>query len=333
MKKTVLLAVLAGTLGLVVFDSARVERSTAPSSTSSSDPHRAEGAAGSSPQAAAGGASVPLALPERSQLGKLRAPLFASRSWQPPAPKLSSAPRVPPPAPTAPPMPYRYAGKLVQGGHQSVLLAKGDMLFQVNEGETLDGAYRVESIGETQVTLTYLPLAHEERIAVDSSLPVAVSATRPDPAAAAGGGQAASATAAPARPAQLLWEGPQQVKLGTRFEVVLRVTSREPLQASPVQLRFDPAYLEFVAAKPGKFLGSMGRDFTYRANPDGSIFVGASIQDPAPAAGAELLVLSFRTVKTAAATELSVASLNLRGAGGRAVAFSQPAAYKIAISP
>ncbi len=330
MKRTVLLAVLAGTLGFVVFDSARVERSTPPSSTSSSDPHRVEGAAGSSPQAAAGGASVPLALPERSQLGKLSTQLFASRSWQPPARKISPAPHVPP-APTAPPMPYRYAGKLVQGGQQSVILAKGDVLFPVNEGDTLDGAYRVESIGETQVTLTYLPLASEERIPVDSSLPVATAATRLDPAAAAGGGQAASAMAA--RPAQLLWEGPQQVKLGMRFEVVLRVTSGQPLQASPVQLRFDPAYLEFVEAKPGKFLGGMGRDFSYRANPDGSIFVGASIQDPAPAAGAELLVLSFRTVKTAAATELGVASLSLRGAGGQPVAFSQPAAYKIAISP
>jgi hypothetical protein len=212
-----------------------------------------------------------------------------------------------------------------------VLLAKGDMLFPVNEGETLDGAYRVESIGETEVTLTYLPLAHEERIAVDSSLPVAASATRLDPAAAAGGGQAASATAA--QSAQFLWQGPQQVKLGTRFEVVLRVSSRQPLQASPMQLRFDPTYLEFEGAKPGKFLGGMGRDFSYRANPAGSIFVGASIQDPASAAGAELLVLSFRTVKTAAATELSIASLNLRGAGGQPVAFSQPAAYKIAISP
>ena len=319
MRKTFLLAVLAGTLGFVVFDSTRVERSTPPSSTSSSDPHR-------------GGASVPLALPERSQLGKLRAPLFASRSWQPPAPKISSAPRVPP-APTAPPMPYRYAGKVVQGGQQLVLLAKGDMLFPVTEGETLDGAYRVESIGETQVVLTYLPLAREERIAVDSSLPVAASATRLDPAAAAGGGQAASATAAPARRAQLLWEGPQQVKLGTRFEVILRVTSGEPLQASPMQLRFDPGYLEFGGAKPGKFLAGMERDFSYRANPDGSIFVGASVQDPASAAGAELLVLSFRTVKTAAATELSIASLNLRGAGGQPVAFSQPAAFKITISP
>ena len=84
---------------------------------------------------------------------------------------------------------------------------------------------------------------------------------------------------------------------------------------------------------PGKFLGSTQRNFSYRANPDGSILVGASIQDPASAAGAELLVLAFRTVKTAAATELSIASLNLRGAGGQPVAFSQPAAYKIAISP
>src|SRR5256885_9202818 len=107
MRKTVLLAVLAGTLGFVVFDSARVERSTSPPS--------------SSPRAAAAGASVPLALPERSQLGKLRTQLFASRSWQPPAPKLSPAPQLPPPAPTAPPMPYRYAGELRSEEHTSEL--------------------------------------------------------------------------------------------------------------------------------------------------------------------------------------------------------------------
>jgi len=182
MRKTGLLAVLAGTLGFVVLDSARVERST----------RRVELPADSSSQAGGSGGSVPLALPERSQLGELRTQLFSSRSWQPPAPKISTAPPAAP-APTAPPMPYRYAGKLVQGGRQSVLLSKGDRVFPIHEGETLDGAYRVESIGETQVTLTYLPLAREERIAVDSSLPVSASATRLDSAAAAGGGQPASA--------------------------------------------------------------------------------------------------------------------------------------------
>jgi len=223
-------------------------------------------------------------------------------------------------------MPYRYAGRLVQGGRPSVFLAKGDMVFPISKGETLDGAYRVESIGETQITLMYLPLAREERIPVDSSLPVAVSATRLDPAV--GGKQPAQS-----RPAQLLWEGPQQVKLGTRFDVVLRVTSDQPLHASPMQLRFDPAYLEFVGAKPGKFLGGRDRNFSYRAVPDGSIFVGASIQDPASASSAELLILTFRTVNTAAAAELSIASLNLQGAGGQPVAFSQPTAFKTAISP
>jgi len=205
MRKTVLLAVLAGTLGFVVFDSARVEPATRPSNTFSSEPHRVEVAA------------VPLALPERSQLGKLRTPLFSSRSWEPPAPKISTAPPVPP-APTAPPMPYRYAGKVVEGGRQSVLLAKGDRLFPISEGETLDGAYRVESIAEAQITVTYLPLALEERIPRDSSLPVAASATaasataayataayatRLDIAAAVGGGEAASATATPAREGRL----------------------------------------------------------------------------------------------------------------------------------
>src|SRR2546427_9889503 len=78
--------------------------------------------------------------------------------------------------------------------YTTLFRSRGDMLFPVNEGDTLDGAYRVESIGETQVTLMYLPLAREERIPVDSSLPVAASATRLDPAAAAGGGKPASAT-------------------------------------------------------------------------------------------------------------------------------------------
>src|SRR5712691_9163196 len=106
MRKTVLLAVLAWTLGFVVFDSARVAPATRPSNTFSSDPHRVEVPA------------VPLALPERSQLGKLRTPLFSSRSWEPPAPKISTAPPVPP---APPPMPYRYAGQVIEGGRQSVL--------------------------------------------------------------------------------------------------------------------------------------------------------------------------------------------------------------------
>ena len=309
----------------------------------------------SGPQAAGtGDSAAQYALPERAQLGEPRAELFGSQSWRPPVPRVESAP---PPAPVAPPLPYKYAGKLVQGGQFSILLSKGDAVFPVKEGETLDGAYRVEAVSETQVTLIYLPLKHRETVPIASALTAGGDAVT-SPAAAQPAAQAprqvVATPAAPSRgvpapiptsavvmadpgasskPAQLLWEGPQQVRIGTRFEVSLRVTSGQPLQASPMQLRFDPAFLEFVAARPGKFFGGGNPNFSYRANPDGSIFVGASSQNPVPVSDGELLVLIFRPVKSAPVAELSVSSLSLQGPAGRPIAVSQLEAFKTAISP
>ncbi|MGH8702810.1 MAG: cohesin domain-containing protein, partial [Burkholderiales bacterium] len=231
----------------------------------------------------------------------------------------------------------------------------------VQQGETIEGGYRVESIGEEQITLTYLPLGKKETIPVFSLLPAAAranvgsqaqtlpaqAASRAMPGAAASNPAAGAAPIAPAntdavaaasaarenKPAQLLWEGPQQVRLGSRFDVALKVTSGEPLRATPMQLRFDPAFLEFVAAKPGKSFGGGAPNFSYRANADGSIFVGNSSQNPVPVSDAELLVLTFRPLKPAAAAELGFASLSLQGPAGRPIAFGQPEAFKTAISP
>jgi len=68
-------------------------------------------------------------------------------------------------------MPYRFAGKLLQDGKLQVFLSKGDATIPVREGETLDGIYRVESIGEDRITLVYLPLKHKETIPVFSLIP------------------------------------------------------------------------------------------------------------------------------------------------------------------
>lgn len=359
-RKFVLFAILAGTLGLVALDFVRDERSTRPSSRHAADGRNTDAKAGESSPPGAGSNSSQIALPERPHLGESRTGLFSSHSWQPRAPIPSASVLS---APTAPPMPYRYAGKVVQGGRLSVLLSKGDTVFPIKAGDILDGAYRVEAIGESQITLVYLPLKQKETIPVFSTLSVAVSQS--DAAAAVGAGQAvpqpamttqaasaaaaaSSAAASPARttaaaaggprapgsePAQLLWQGPQRVKLGSRFEVALKVTSGQPLQASPMQLRFDPAFLEFIAAKPGKFFSGGNPNFSYRAGPDGSIFVGASSPSAAPVFDAELLVLTFKPLKAAPAAELSIASLNLQGPAGRAIAFSHIGAFKTAIMP
>jgi hypothetical protein len=344
-RTAVLLLVLLVTVGLVVFAPDKDERASHASSASGSDARSAGNPAARPGQ---GEASNSFALPSRAQLGKLRAELFSSQSWisfKPLAAVVASAP-------VAPPMPYMFAGKLVNEGQLSVFLSKGDVVFPVVKGETIDGAYRVESIEENQITLTYLPLGKKESIPIVSSLegvaPAAPPSQRPVVGAAPvssvlpvspqasvqpANAPAAGAANADSRPAQLHWDGPRQVRLGASFDVALRVNSEQPLNASPMQLRFDPAVLEAVTVKPGKFFGTGERNFSYRINPDGSIYVGASNRDPSSASDAELLVITFKSVKSAPQAELSIASLNLQGPAGRAIAVTQLAAFKAAITP
>jgi hypothetical protein len=99
-------------------------------------------------------------LPERETIGERRGELFASRSWAPPRqsrPKAAPVAAAPPPPP-APPMPYRVAGRVAHGGDARVVLARGEAVLTVREGDMLDGGYRVESIAADRVTLHYGPL-------------------------------------------------------------------------------------------------------------------------------------------------------------------------------
>ena len=346
-RKAALAAAFLGTVGLVIAEyrnEQAVSQGRNPASPGAPGPQVKGGEAARAP----GAQSQVLALPERPEFGESRGELFSPHSWEPPAPKVAPAP---PPAPVAPPMPYRFAGKFVRGDEYSVMLSKGDLVFPIKQGETIDGAYRVESVGEDTVTLLYLPLRQKSTIQFASELPGAPRSAGVQPALppqqAAAPARAvpptAPAAAAPAEPAnkpaadggtaRLHWEGPQRVRLGARFDVMLKLTSGQPLAASPMQLRFDPQYLELIGMKAGKYFGGDERNFSYRSSPDGSIYVGASNQNPAPAADAELLILTFKPVKPATAAELTMASLNLHGPAGRPIAFSQPESFRTAIAP
>ena len=276
------------------------------------------------------------ALPDRMPLSAQRGDLFGTHSWQPQAPKIGAAPAASA-APTVPSMPYKFAGKLLQDGKLQIFLSKGDAVVAIQEGDTLDGAYRVESIEEAQITLLYLPLKRKETIPVSSSLPLAGAPARAATAVWSGApGGTRSAAADPkalGNAAQLQWEGPQSVKLGAQFSVALHVTSDEPVSASPMQFKFDPKLLETVAVKPGRFFDRGDRKFSFRVSPEGSIFIGASNRDHTPAADAEFLVLTFKPLKLAPVAELSIASLNLQGSAGRAIAFGPPVAFRTAITP
>jgi hypothetical protein len=89
--------------------------------------------------------------------------VFAATSWQPAPPPPAPAPSPAPVAaaaalPVAPPLPFRFLGRYVDAGVQVVMLVKGEQLYLVAVGDTIDQAYRVDRVSGTTVELTYLPL-------------------------------------------------------------------------------------------------------------------------------------------------------------------------------
>jgi hypothetical protein len=253
------------------------------------------------------------ALPERAPLAAPRGALFSA---PPPPPKPKPAAPVAQPKPVAPPVPYRVAGRVAHDGTSKLVLMKGDRVITVQEGDVLEGGYRVDSIRADEITLVYEPLGTRERL----SLVAAASAPTPTAPAAAGG---------TVRPAQLRWDGPQRVKAGTVFDVALKVTSDEPLRSAPLRVSYDAQLLEPVAVRAGKFFADAS--FSYRIDPSGSIIVAASGAGAA-AADAELVILSFRPVRPAPAAEVRLAALQLQRGAGAPLPSEPLGAFRTAIT-
>lgn len=252
------------------------------------------------------------ALPAREALGEPRGEAFAARSWAPPAPRRARsaaharAVSAPPPAPAAlaPPMPYRLAGEVMHGDETHLVLAKGDAVVMVREGDSLDGGYRVESIGRGSVALVYLPLG------ITQDLPLA---------------------STPGAAAQLRWEGPERVRKGEAFDVALKVTSRQVLSASPLELAFDAEVLELLHVRPGRFFGADAKH-SYRVSAQGRVSVGAWGKGGV-ASDAELVVFTFKPLRPAIAAQLMLASLALEGPVGKPIRAERIDAYRTSILP
>lgn len=91
--------------------------------------------------------------------------MFKSKSWYippppPPKPKyVAPPPPPPPPPPSAPPLPYKFMGSFQEPGQKPVVyLSRGEKLYSVSAGDTLEGTYKIESINAGQLVMLYLPL-------------------------------------------------------------------------------------------------------------------------------------------------------------------------------
>ena len=267
------------------------------------------------------------ALPAREPIGKPKGELFAPRSWKPAAPPPPTRPSAAAVVekPSAPPVPYRVAGQVVQEDGMRVVLAKGDRVFEARQGDTLEGGFRLEAIAPHSLTFVYLPLGVKQELQI-AGVGLDVSPAR-NLAAAHVAPSTPAPPAATLQPAQLRFDGPSQVQAGKPFDVALKLTSRQPVRALPMQLSFDAKRLEPLAVRPGGLFP--GGSFTYRVNPAGSIFVGASGAERA-AADADFLIVTFRPIASGPA-ELKVSSLLVQGAAGRAIAHEPPQAFRAAV--
>ena len=89
--------------------------------------------------------------------------LFAARSWTPPPAPQAPAASAPPTAPTPP---FTYLGKKFEDGRWEVYVQHQDRSLVLHEGITHDAVWRVDQIGTTTLTLTYLPLGQTRTLAI-----------------------------------------------------------------------------------------------------------------------------------------------------------------------
>jgi len=111
-------------------------------------------------QKTADAALTPLNFPEPPVLeetpGEKLINPFRNKSWYlaPPAP--------PPKKPVAPPVPFKYLGKVSEGGETRVFLSYQNRNLIAKVGDLLSGIYTVDAIAGDQMVLIYQPLNEKQ---------------------------------------------------------------------------------------------------------------------------------------------------------------------------
>jgi len=216
----------------------------------------------------------------------------------------SAAPAQPPQPPA---MPYTYVGKGRDAAGRFAVLGKGDRVHVIRPADVVEGAYRVESIGEDRVVLTYLALGTRETLLFPG----------------AGGGDASAAdplAPAPAgEEATLRVTGPRQAAIGEEFTLMVDVDAGRVgiLQDGNVELYYDTKVLRReisgVAQSPDS--GTVRVDIS-----------GSHIGHSAATA------VQFRVAATApTTTEIRIVPLDVADTEGRNVAVTGPERYRLSV--
>lgn len=82
--------------------------------------------------------------------------IFAARTWEPPPPPLAAAAAQ---VPQAPPLPFRFMGRISEPGKAPVfLLVQGERVLPVTPGQRIGAAYRLEKFEGGKLYFRYRPM-------------------------------------------------------------------------------------------------------------------------------------------------------------------------------
>jgi hypothetical protein len=171
-----LLAVAAVVVGYIVYTggdeatpaaatTARTGPQAAPRSASAGTSERATPVRNVSSAGSEESARLYARLAHRVSDGPDAASLFRPTSWYTPPPPPPPAPVevAPPPPPTAPLLPFAAMGSFSRPGERTTyFLTRGDRVFDVHVGDTIDNIYSVDGEANGQLQLTYKPLGIQQ---------------------------------------------------------------------------------------------------------------------------------------------------------------------------
>lgn len=164
-----LLAVLAATSALVIWDHWPGKAASTAAVIGAVERPTAAGKAGAPPRRAAApdkGAAgpVPDLLPRDAfEQGAAKGDLFDTPAPPPPPPPMVAEP---PPKPTAPPLPFTLLGRKLEEGRWEVYLAKMDQTYIVHVDDVIEGTYRVAEIRPPVMTLVHIPTDERQHLQI-----------------------------------------------------------------------------------------------------------------------------------------------------------------------
>jgi hypothetical protein len=106
--------------------------------------------------------------------------LFVSTTWAPKQPQVNLqeqaaiaaqvAKSTPPPTPTAPPLQFKYTGKAIADNETWVFLSQSGENLIAKIGGKINDKYRLDSINDDSITMTYLPLNAKQTLTINNKI-------------------------------------------------------------------------------------------------------------------------------------------------------------------